>query len=205
MMHVRKIADSGVPIEYLLHRISPDLNALAGQVWKKHHFTEGNFFVVAPDSVDVDRLLKFEIWIPDVDHSAAVQLLAKVIKEFTTSLNCTALLYDFINRVSDPDWEEYKFKDLATTYNSEVYWELKGPDTSEDEVEELISDWSSYFPVSAFFCGSPSPDRKKSLTERDFEYLANNLIGVAVDAFDGDSFLIWWREDLQPFPTIEIA
>jgi hypothetical protein len=201
MMNIRELKNGDFAREYLLYRISPDLNMLARLVRRKYHFTEGNFFILAPESVDADRLSKFGNWIPDVDHTAAIQLLARVVKRFTIGPNCTVLLHDFIHSVSDPDWEEYKFKDLATTYNGEVYWELKGPDTSEDEIGELISDWSSYFPVSAFFCESPSPDRQKCLTEGDLENLANNLIGVAVDAFDGDSFLIWWREDLQPFPT----
>jgi hypothetical protein len=204
-MNIRKFKDGKLPREYLLYRISPDLNALARLVRQKYHFTEGQFFILAADSVDIGGVSKFGNWIPDIDHSAALQLLAKVVKRFIVGRNSTVLLHDFIHSVSDSDWQDYKFKDRATTYNSETYWELKDPDTSDDEIEELISDWSSYFPVSAFFCESRSSDSKKCLSEADLQNLANNLIGLAVDAFDGDSFLIWWRDDLQPFPTAETA
>jgi hypothetical protein len=175
---------------------------LATVVQKKHNFLIGNFLIAAPDSVDVDQLSEFGNEIRGVDHSAAIRLLAGVVKRFISNRNGTVLLQDFVNHVSDPHWEEYKFKDRATTYNSEVYWELKGRDAPESEIEELISDWSVYFPVSAFFGVSRSSERKKRLTEPDLEDLADNLIGVAVDVFDGDSFLIWWREDLQPFPLV---
>jgi hypothetical protein len=126
MMNIRELTNRKFPREYLLYRISPDLSELARLVREKHHFTEGNFSVVAPESVDADQVSKFGNWMPDVDHSAAIQLLAKVVKRFTISRNCTVLLHDFIHTVSDPDWEEYKFKDRATTYNAEIYWELKG-------------------------------------------------------------------------------
>jgi hypothetical protein len=121
MMNIRKLRDRTLPAEYLLDLLSGGLSTLATVVQKKHNFLIGNFLIAAPDSVDVDQLSEFGNEIRGVDHSAAIRLLAGVVKRFISNRNGTVLLQDFVNHVSDPHWEEYKFKDRATTYNSEVY------------------------------------------------------------------------------------
>lgn len=198
MMNVRKIGDGTFARKYLRDCLSHEWSTLTSLAYKKYSFANGAFFIIAPDSADVDQLTAFGSEIRDVDHSDAVRLFASIVKRFIDNRNCTVLLRDFRSRPSDPDWEEYEFKDRAAIYNDEVYWEARGPDTSQDEVERLVSDWCSYFPVRAFFCVSQSSERKNCLAEIDFENLADNLVGVAVDTFDGDSLLIWWRDDLQP-------
>ena len=200
-VNIRKINDGRYSREYLIDRLSPGPSTLATVVNGKHAFQTGSFWVAVPDSLDLDRVSKFGAWIPDIDLSATA-LLASVARRFVANRFCTVLLHDFVHCVSDPSWEEYKFKDRAVTYNSEVYWEIRGPNTPENEIEELISDWKSYFPVSAFFCVPSSSDRKKSLAREDLEDLADSLVGVAVDVFDGDSFLIWWQGDLSTLSPV---
>ena len=197
MMNVRKIRDGAFARKYLLYWVSPQWSTLTDLVCEKYSFANGSFFIIAPDSADVDELTEFGE-IREADHSAAILLFAKIVKRFIANGNRTVLLDDFRHRPSDPDWEEYEFKDRAAIYNDEVYWEIKGPDTPQDEIEQLVSDWASYFPVRAFFCLSPSLERMNRLVETDIKYLADNLVGAAVDVFDGDSFMIWWRDDLQP-------
>lgn len=203
MMNIQKFKNRTLPREYLVDQLGGGLSTMATLVHKRQHFREGNFFVVVPDSVDADGLSKFAMEIPDVDHSAATQLLAGMVKRLIGNRNYLVLLQDFVHRVSDPSWEQNEFKEFAATYDTEIYWELTGPGIPDQQLEELIAYWSGYFPVAAFFCKSSPSDRKKHLVKADLENLANSLIGVAVDIFDGDSFLIWWREDLLPFPKVE--
>ena len=56
-------------------------------------------------------------------------------------------------------------------------------------------------PYSAFFYTSnTSNDAPLNLIDDDLKRIALETVGIAVDAFDADSFLVWWREDLYPFP-----
>lgn len=201
-MKVQKLLDGSQARKYLLYRLSPGYQVATKLLQKRGDFALGSFFVVVPDSVDADQLSDFGSEIPGVDPSDATQILSKIVKRFTRNPNCTVLLHDFVNSASDPGWKEYEYKDRATFYNDELCWELKGPDSPQSEIEELISHWSAYFPVSAFLCASSLSGRKEHLADADLEDMANNLIAVAVDIFDGDSFAIWWREDLIPFPAL---
>jgi len=201
-MKVQKLRNGSHARKYMLYRLSHSYEIAAKLLQKTGDFALGSFFVVVPDCVEADQLSDFGSEIPGVDSSVATQILGKIAGRFIRNPNRTVLLHDFIHSISDPGWDEYKYKDRATFYVDELCWELKGPDTSKDEIEELILDWSSSFPVFAFFCVSPSTDRKTHLADIDLEYMANNLIAVVLDAFDGNSFVIWWREDLLPFPIL---
>jgi hypothetical protein len=169
-------------------------------VLKHHDFMRGSFFVVAPDSVDIDELSEFKWEISGVDRRAAIHLLGKMTKAFISNPRASVLLQDFWHRPSDPVWEQFEHKDRAIAYKSEIYWGLQGSEIPDREIEELISH-PSYWPFSAFFDISSSIEPKKVLTDADLEDLVSDLVGVAVDAFDANSFVIWWREDLGPFPS----
>ncbi|HEY6418988.1 MAG TPA: hypothetical protein VIX59_08295 [Candidatus Binataceae bacterium] len=200
-MKIQKLRDVSRARDYVMGHIPFGFKVVARLTQNRSNFERGSFFVISPDTVDAESLANLGWSIPMVDRSVAIQLLGKVVKGFISNENNAVLLHDFASAVSDPGWDEYKYKDRATTYQGEICWVLKGPDTSDHEIEELISDWSSYFPVSGFFSAASAPERKKVLTDADLEELARNLIGVVVDIFDGDSFALWWREDLRPFPS----
>ena len=200
-MKIQKLKDGSRARDYLLEYVPFGFAMVDKLAQHSSDFARGSFFVISPENVDADSLAYLGWSISgSVDRPAAIQLFGKVVKRFISNPNCTVLLYDFTNAITDPGWEEYKHKDRATIYNGEICWELKGPDTPDHEIEELISDWSSYFPVSSYFCVSSSSERKNTFNDADLEQLSGNLIGVALDALHGDSFVIWWRDDLQPFP-----
>jgi len=84
-------------------------------------------------------------------------------------------------------------------YGEEVYWKLKEP-VKESEFESVM-DRGSFWPYSAFFCASlTNKETPSNLSQYDLRQIASEVIGVAVDAFDAESFVLWWREDLHPFP-----
>ena len=88
-----------------------------------------------------------------------------------------------------------------TTYNDELYWVISGTDLLESDILALLGQPILPYPSSAFFYAVESQNQKSHFKESDLEHVANSLLGVAVRAFDTRSFLIWWREDLRPFPS----
>jgi hypothetical protein len=151
MTNIRKFRERIVAREYLVARLAAGFSTLASLVHQKHRFTKGNFSVIAPGSVDIDSLARLGTEVRDADHSAAVRLLAKVVKGFICNRNCTVLLQDFVHHVSDPHWEEYEFQDRATTYNGEVYWEVKGTDIPEDKLKDSFLTGPAIFRSPDFF------------------------------------------------------
>jgi hypothetical protein len=95
-------------------------------VLKHHDFMRGSFFVVAPDSVDIDELSEFRWEISGVDRRAAIHLLGKMTKAFISNPRASVLLQDFWHRPSDPVWEQFEHKDRAIAYKSEIYWGMQG-------------------------------------------------------------------------------
>jgi hypothetical protein len=106
------------------------------------------------------------------------------------------LIQDYWQRRSDP----HRAKDdpLRVSYDEEPYWELHGSNISEAKIEECIGD-ASYWPWLLYFCKSRAGE-SKSINDEDLEELAAHLVGVGVRALH-DSYVIWWRTDLEPFPS----
>jgi hypothetical protein len=205
MMKLQKFNDDSHARAYLLGKLSFGYKVVAALIGKVPNLAAGTLSVILPDSVKADEILEFRWELPEADHTAAIGVLAELVKRFISNSGRTVLLHDHTNAPSDPGWETYKFAKRAVLYNNELCWELKGTDISPAEITELLSDWSSYSPVSAFFCASSPSEQKNDLTTADMTLLADNLVGVTVDAFDADSFVIWWREDLCPFPMSQIS
>jgi hypothetical protein len=80
---------------------------------------------------------------------------------------------------------------------------MSGSELSQDDILGLLYEPVLPYPSSAFFYIAGISERKTQLKDSDLEHVVNTLVGVAVRAFDTESFLIWWREDLRPFPTVE--
>jgi hypothetical protein len=70
---------------------------------------------------------------------------------------------------------------------------------SDDEMGDLIN-YGSFWPFSAFFYVNGLSPTKSELNDADLQLIVNRLVGVAVGAFDDRSYLVWWRDDLWPFP-----
>ncbi|HSR56843.1 MAG TPA: hypothetical protein VLL57_01570, partial [Candidatus Binataceae bacterium] len=70
---------------------------------------------------------------------------------------------------------------------------------SLEEVRAIIE--ASLYPSIAFFYVGGISAPKTALSVADLEYVVQNLVGVAVGAFDECSFLMWWRRTSVPFPA----
>jgi hypothetical protein len=191
--------------KYMAKELS-DGTTLARLVLKRADFTRGSFRVALPVNVDSSRQLDFRQDVsssdlhPDGDEAA---LFAGVIKLFIHDSDCTVLIQDTLKSMSDKVTQRLDSRHLAISYKAEVYWTLAGQELSgisDDDMVGIVYS-ASFYPFCAFFWLGRVANGKSSLSDADLERVANTLVGVAVGAFDDNSFLMWWRDDLRPFPT----
>ena len=88
------------------------------------------------------------------------------------------------------------------TYGDEVYWRIAGAGLSEDDILNLLGAPVLPYPLCVFLHLANSADTKSELADPDLAEIVSRLVGVAVGAFDTDSFLLWWRDDLVPFSSV---
>jgi hypothetical protein len=207
-MRIRRFqVDSSVK-EYVLEQISAEsggFSAIAKLALRNLDLSKGHSFIILPDYLEPDRLSEFRFESSEViDRSCSISLMAKIVKSFISNPRARVLLQDYYRNRSDPGWDHDEYKSWIVTHNDEIYWGLHGADLQEDELEGLISG-ASYWPFCAFFSLSSAFEPKTALADADLEEIVGGLVGIAVDAFDADSFVIWWREDLCPFPMSPIS
>jgi hypothetical protein len=204
MMIVRKLRQKSLAQKYLTHKLSPQRpTTLDKLIRTRNDFAVGDFFSALPDSVPSDAVSEFASDIPGFDYKSATALLTGVVREFLYTPGGTVLLENYL--LEDPSRKEYETKHRVRTLANERYWELKRPKTLDYEIDSLVADWAVYFPYVGYFYISRSDERSVVLSDAELDSVTTNLIGVAVDAFDGNSFLLWWREDLFPLATLRMA
>jgi hypothetical protein len=202
-MAIREIADVVGAEKYMREQLT-DGTTLAHLVLNRIDFSRGKFRIAMPDSVDQtppfdfksDRRL-------DGDEEMAFAL---VVKSFIADPNCAALMQETQIRKSDPfsgySWYLAKIfqENLVLSYKDELYLPVAGPEFARISDEEMLGvvRSASAYPFSAFLYVGTVPSSKK-LTDRDLERILTELVGVTVDAFDGRSFLLWWRDEVR-FP-----
>ncbi len=134
--------------------------------------------------------------------------VARVIKSFLSDPDSVVLMQETQLQIADRFSTLVSYKDvqwnLLVSYKDELYWAVAGPElaTLSDEQMFTLLKSPSTNPFSAFFyLGTVPPS--KTLTDGDLDQILTRLVGIAVDALDFESFLLWWREDLRPFPAVE--
>jgi hypothetical protein len=177
-------------------------SSLAKLVLRKTNFAEGKFFAGIPDRVDQSQL-DFSSSIGGLGREPWV--FANAIKSFIDGPHHYVLLEDTIPMHSDPSQEDGPYRARMTIHGQEKFWNLSGPGLSEDDVFGLLGMPILPYPSFAFFYLGETSEPRSQLRDSDLELIVNTLVGVAVRAFDTQSFLIWWREDLQPFPRAETS
>jgi hypothetical protein len=192
-MGIKKIKNSPQALEHLRYELSRG-GVLAKLVVSKTDFALGNCFAAIPEAVDQTKL-NFRWWIPGLPDEPMD--FAKLIRSFIDDPVCVVLVEDI---EPFPVEEDSPYKMRAMRYDTELYWRIHDSDLSEADILDILTEPNPN-PSSAFFSVAWSAEHETQLTDSDLQRAANTLVGVAVRAFDGDSFLIWWREDLRPFPS----
>lgn len=202
-MAVQEITHPSLAQKYMVDELSAG-TTLAGLVLKGTDFTRGSFRVAMPATVEQDKVLNFRQSLRlDRDEEMT---LARLIKCFIWDPKSAVLLQDTQKSISDPGLANLKNKELMIPFDAEFYWTIADRGLSEipdAKMLEIVYS-ASYYPFSAFFYFDDVTIGKQSLRQDDLTHVVTNLVGVAVGAFDDRSFLIWWRDDLCPFPAVSL-
>jgi hypothetical protein len=200
-MAIQEIRRSSSAQEYMVDELSAG-TTLAKLVLKGIDFTRGRFRVAMPATVEQDRGLDFQQSLR-LDRDEEITL-ARMIKCFIRDSKAAVLLQDTQKSISDPGLAHLNNKELMIPFEAEFYWTIAGRGLSEipdTKMLEIVYS-ASYYPFSAFFYFDDVTIGRQSLQPDDLAHIVTNLVGIAVGVFDDRSFLIWWRDDLYPFPTV---
>jgi hypothetical protein len=180
---------------HLLYQLR-DGTTLSRVVAARQDLTRGTMFVALPSTINPDDVTNFQWSLSGVMSRLSINLLQSMFTQFLRDAHCELLFQDTMSRPSDPPSTAYPpDRSQMIVYGEEVYWKLKGLPVDE----KLI--YGSLYPYAAFFhTWTTNSDAPPNLTYEDLQRIAHEVVGIAVDAFDADSFVVWWREDLYPFP-----
>jgi hypothetical protein len=199
-MAFRDVRNAAQAEKYMREQLSEG-TTLARLVVKRIDFARGGFRIAMPETVDKTEPLDFNsgnLRLAGDEQTA----LARVIKSFIREPSCTLLMQDSEARISEI--RDLPYGKLAIPYSAEVYWRVAGSELahlSDDQMLDVVHS-TSYFPFTAFFYCDGLPLIKTALNDADLQHVTEKLLGIVVGAFDFRSSLIWWRDDLRPFPLV---
>lgn len=197
-MSMQEIVDSSKASGYLVGQLAQG-TTLARLALQRTDFSYGTYRVGIPDGVDQAGI--------DFHRSLSGlrgedRAFARLIMTFIEKVGGVALVADTETRSSQGNLEGFPYGDRMATYGDEVYWRIAGASLSEDDILNLLGAPILPYPLCVFLYLANSVDTKNELKHEDLEQIVRRLVGVAVAAFDTDSFLLWWRENLVPFSWI---
>lgn len=197
-MSMQAIVDVRKAREYLMEQLAEG-TTLARLAFQKTDFFSGSFRAGMPEGVDQSKIdFRFSMRGLRCEELA----FARIIKTFIEKLEGAALIADTEPRNSQGDLEGYPYRDRMVTYGDEVYWRIAGAGLSEDDIVNLLGAPILPYPLCVFLHLAKSSGNNSDLDDADLEQIVAGLIGVAVGAFDTESYLLWWRDDLVPFPAV---
>jgi hypothetical protein len=152
--------------------------------------------VFAPESLDVDSVENFEWDVPGAHYAMGRRHLKDVVKRFLATTGGT--VHSGLLVLAKKHFGSRRPTSLADPWRRTVLG-LNDPQLDENQMELLL--WGSFYPDSAFFSTSPVGPKKYERTYGRKNHGGDyKLVGIAVDGFDAGSYIIWWREELTPFP-----
>lgn len=195
------VIDKKRATEYVKDQLSQGAT-LANMIARSIDLSHGHYRVAMPETEEQagDFDLRWETFRLAGDEEFT---FARLIKSFVRNEECDVILQDMNTSTSYPYFSKLPYRNLAKLYGTELYWNVadsKLANLTDDEMSGLINH-ASFWPFSAFFYIDGISKTKSELNDADLQSIVNHLVGVAVGAFDDRSYLIWWREDLRPFPT----
>ena len=188
--------------EYLLDQLSQG-TTLSRLVRESVDFSLGRIRVAIPPGMKASEDLDFRYETFPLRQTGENDF-ARLLKSFISTEECDVILQDTQISMSDPGIADLPWGKLAIPYRKEVYWNVADAELanlSDEEMSGLISH-ASFWPFSAFFYIDQSSQPKDELNDADLQFIVKQLVGVAVGAFDDRSYLVWWRDDLRPFPLV---
>jgi hypothetical protein len=196
-MIFQRFKNGPLALQYLFDQLA-DGTTLARLVGDSADLRRGTLFVGVPLNIKPDDLSEFRWEIAGIRTNDSQTLFEALIARFIKDPMCEVLFQDTMSRPSDPA-TNFEPKHRKVAIGEEVYWNLKAP-TAEKEIYTVMN-WGSPNPYSAFFRRSADKaDTPPTIVYDDLKQIASEIVGIATDAFDATSFVVWWREDLYRFP-----
>jgi len=195
------VIDAQGAAEYVKDQLSGG-TTLANLAVRSIDLSRGRYRVAMPDGMPADQGLDFRWETFNCKQTDREFDFARLIKSFISAEGCGVILQNMNMSMSDPYFAELPYRNLAMPYAEEIYWNVedaKLANLSDDEMGDLIN-YGSFWPFSAFFYIDGISPTKNELNDADLQSIVNRLVGLAVGAFDDRSYLVWWRDDLRPFP-----
>lgn len=190
--------------ENYLSRHLAEGTTLARLISDQIDFSLGIFRVIIPESADTDLSLDFSSGNSRLSGDEEVSF-ACLIRSFTSDPGCALLIQDNEFTISELSvGQQLPYGHLAVSYNTEVYWAVSKSvlnELTDDQILDIVHN-ASYFPWLGFFYLNGLNTDVNRLSDHFIKHFGRRIIGIAVGAFDYRSFLIWWRDDLVPFPAV---
>ncbi len=198
------VNESDKAAEYLLEQLTGSF--VREKVRERIDILKGSFFAILPDDAQPEM-------IDDWEHSCPEDGLGYPLNPNTLLDDAVGrfLRLDRQSKVVSPAYalwipgqpDDDSERNLVIS-NGMPGTEPSGPSGSQAEINDLPPHTALYPGFILYFYRSNSPKRA-TLDDRDVDVLAENLVGLAVDALDFETFLVWWRTDLVQFPGAAVA
>jgi len=192
-MSMQLIRNFNKALSFLKGELSEGMT-LAKLALREIDFTRGQMFGWFPLATDQDAIENFQ-WSLRLSGDEE-QDLCWFVQAFIQDAHCAVILQDTENW----NFEGDKYEGLAAKYDNELYWYIVGADLSEEDVMNLTGMPILPYPWCGFFYTGAPESRKQALTRIDLQEIVKTLVGVAVGAFDHESYVLWWS-DRRPLPV----
>jgi hypothetical protein len=192
-MSLQRIKNFNEALVFLKGELSEGM-ALAKLVLGEIDFTQGQMFTWMPSTTDQDAIQSFggsRRLAGDEERD-----FCRFVQAFVQDALCAVILQDTENW----NFEGDKYEELAAKYDDELYWYIVGAELSEEDVMNLTGMPILPYPWCGFFYTGASGTRKRRLTMIDLQEIVKTLVGVAVGAFDHQSYVLWWSNN-RPLPA----
>ncbi len=188
--------------ENYLSRHLAEGTTLARLIKAQIDFGLGVFRVIVPESTDMDLSLDFSSGNFHLSGYEEI-FFAQLIRSFLRNTGCALLIQDNEFNISELSiGQQLPYRHLAISYKEEVYWRLSKSmlnGLTDDQILDIVHS-ASYYPWIGFFYICSSNTECNRLSDDFINHFGQRVIGIAAGAFDYRSFLIWWRDDVRPFP-----
>jgi len=185
-------------IDYFINELKGG-TSVAARAKAALDFKQGRFLVALPEGTDSAALQDFAQSGYLRFGYRGMPTLARLAKAFAIEYRGAVLLQDTQASPGEHWLNTYKYRSHVVRFSHEIYWQISNPDMSDEDMVGLLNS-ASLYPFTAFFYISEGLSGKTELQDADLDRVVSGISGIAVGAFDEESFLLWWKDRL-PLPV----
>ena len=200
-MLIREVIEPSLAA-FVRGEIAEGCTGLSEVVSRRIDLTAGRFFLLMPPGFEIPRhsdpaaTVQWN-WTPKhLNYRIADSILVDVIAQYLKREDHRVVIQDYWFKRTEPGLEDDQ---LRAFFGEEQYWELHGAEITREKIADCAGE-ASEWPWLGYFC-KVRESQERELEVKDFEEVADRLVGVAIQALH-DSYVFWWRADLEAFPRV---